>query len=306
MAASPRVQGARKRPPAVESASGSIPSTRFPERVASPDLGPGPPARHVAESANARSVLRAQAQLFDATRPGPPPVAASTNRSCTAASENGCGLAGSTFCTRPTSTDSPTNTGCGMKWTSQRHGDGVFPTDTLSCDLTGDCCGQFDEDLCASALLRATTVSSPVGRGEQHVTALGSDESKIVFSTPNSTAEIPLVGQVGYSSRLHREPQCVSTWAPSLSSGTSLISVSDTCPDGMQPAPTKPVLLTCDGLWTRLTEYSARPRRPRRLASLWWACGYGSRWAARRDRVSTISTPWSSASYRRPSCGWWP
>jgi len=113
---------------------------------------------------------------------------------------------------------------------SERDGSGIVSG--LGCDLLSDCCTQFDEDLCAAAPLRMTSARQPLGRGEEYRIALGGSQTKARFLTPGGAVNMPLVGEAGYS--LFEGPTGPGAfYLGSLSaSGTSAVTVTDTCPDG--------------------------------------------------------------------------
>ena len=113
---------------------------------------------------------------------------------------------------------------------SSQDGSGLFTGQALSCNLEGDCCEAFDEDLCAARLTRSTAARQPRRRGEETRVAVGGAASKVTFVTPGASVAMPLAGTAGYS-MCDGSGTC-PFYVGSLSvSGTSAVTVADTCPD---------------------------------------------------------------------------
>jgi len=116
--------------------------------------------------------------------------------------------------------------------TSQEQG-GFFGGQQLGCNLEGDCCLGFDEDLCRARPSRPTSARAAVGAGEEYRVSIGSG-SQVAFVTPGGAFTSPLTGTVGYT-------QCpagaTGTTCPfylgsATVTATSSVTVTDVCPDG--------------------------------------------------------------------------
>jgi hypothetical protein len=111
-----------------------------------------------------------------------------------------------------------------------RDGSNLFTSQSLGCDLHTDCCIEFDEDVCPAKLLRPTSVDLPLGRGEEVLVNVGTSSSKATFITPGGSVSMPLVGEAGYS-RCRDGGTCPFYVGSLAVSGTSTVTVFDTCPD---------------------------------------------------------------------------
>lgn len=80
----------------------------------------------------------------------------------------------------------------------QKNGAGVFPSQSLMCDLDSTCCTAFDEELCATVPDRTTAANDLLGVGEEYKVALGS-LSTIKIVTAQGTYTSGLTGSTGYS-----------------------------------------------------------------------------------------------------------
>lgn len=81
---------------------------------------------------------------------------------------------------------------------SQRHGEGLFGTEELSCDLGADCYAGFDEVLRPIANDRVTAAAMPVASDEEWRVAI-SGQMQAVASTGGSPVSAALSGTIGYS-----------------------------------------------------------------------------------------------------------
>jgi hypothetical protein len=114
----------------------------------------------------------------------------------------------------------------------EQDGSGLFAGDALGCDLEGDCCRAFDEDLCAARPARPTAASQPLGRGEEVRVDLGTAGSHATFITPGSIASLPLTGTAGYSLCTDPAKGACPFYLGSLSiTATGSVTVTDTCSD---------------------------------------------------------------------------
>lgn len=111
-----------------------------------------------------------------------------------------------------------------------RDGSGLFTSQSLGCDLHLDCCSEFDEDLCPAKPFRPTSVGLPIGRGEEVLVNVGTSSSKATFITPGASVSMPLVGEAGYS-RCRDGGTCPFYVGSLAVSGTTPVTVADTCPD---------------------------------------------------------------------------
>jgi hypothetical protein len=80
----------------------------------------------------------------------------------------------------------------------QKQGQGVFPGESLACDVDSTCCTAFDEDLCAATPDRTTPANDLLGVGEEFSIALSS-LSEVEITTNQGTYASELNGSVGYS-----------------------------------------------------------------------------------------------------------
>jgi hypothetical protein len=82
---------------------------------------------------------------------------------------------------------------------SRRHGAGIFGTQQLTCDLEDDCCEVFDELLCGAKHWRTTPAEQALKRTEEYRMTLGGTTTKVTFTTPSGSTNLPLTGNVGFS-----------------------------------------------------------------------------------------------------------
>jgi hypothetical protein len=114
----------------------------------------------------------------------------------------------------------------------EEDGRGLFAGEALGCDLEGDCCQAFDEDLCAARPARPTSATQPLGRGEEVRIDLGAAGSQATFITPGGIASVPLTGTAGYSLCTDPAKGACPFYLGSLSvTATGSVTVTDTCSD---------------------------------------------------------------------------
>lgn len=77
-------------------------------------------------------------------------------------------------------------------------GSGIFTGNALDCDLRDSCASAFDEDLAIARPRRPTSMSEPVGRGEEWFLEL-SGEVEADSSFAENPVSAGLVGTIGYS-----------------------------------------------------------------------------------------------------------
>ncbi len=80
----------------------------------------------------------------------------------------------------------------------QRHGEGLFGTQQLGCDLGADCYAGFDEVLRPLANDRVTAAATPVGSNEEWRLAI-SGQMQALASSGGSPVSATLTGTIGYS-----------------------------------------------------------------------------------------------------------
>ena len=117
---------------------------------------------------------------------------------------------------------------------SVKNGQGVFPGETVSCDLRDDCCEDFDELLCATVLDRVTPAPEMLGRGEEYRFALGNSEIELVTSAGTETAS--MTGTIGFSlcPQKNSSAACPFYLGSLELSTTQMASVTLDCTDGTQ------------------------------------------------------------------------
>jgi hypothetical protein len=81
---------------------------------------------------------------------------------------------------------------------TQRHGEGSFANQQLSCDLAGECYAAFDEVLRPVANDRVTAADAPLGIDEEWRVNLGG-QMQALASTGGSPSSATLAGTIGYS-----------------------------------------------------------------------------------------------------------
>lgn len=79
------------------------------------------------------------------------------------------------------------------------HGEGVWPSIALGCDLDSSCCTAFDEADCATSIERATPAGGLLGRGEAYRSSWNSSTSNLKLITNNGTWTRTLTGSAGFS-----------------------------------------------------------------------------------------------------------
>jgi hypothetical protein len=108
-------------------------------------------------------------------------------------------------CTDPYAFETPTLIGSPSYGAStavddeRADGSGIFTGESLSCDIQGDCCLDFDEHLCMAAPRRVTPADFPLGVGQEVVVAIDSNESKLEVTDGETVSSVVLYGDVGFS-----------------------------------------------------------------------------------------------------------
>lgn len=83
--------------------------------------------------------------------------------------------------------------------TAERDGSGIFTGESLSCSLHGDCCFEFDEDLCTAAPDRVTPQMQPLGTNEEFRVLVNPSQSQVESTSGMTTDTATLDGEIGYS-----------------------------------------------------------------------------------------------------------
>jgi hypothetical protein len=81
---------------------------------------------------------------------------------------------------------------------TERHGEGIFGTQVVSCDLGVDCHEAFDEYVARAVPDRASPGAEMLGEGEERQVAFGS-ASQVKLSSGSGSVSSALTGRVGYS-----------------------------------------------------------------------------------------------------------
>lgn len=115
--------------------------------------------------------------------------------------------------------------------TDREQGAGLFAAEELDCNLEGDCCLEFDEDICAARSTRSTAAREALQRGEEIRVNIGTSASKATFISPSGSVSTPVLGSAGYSLCADDSTTC-PFYVGSLSlTATNAITVTDTCAD---------------------------------------------------------------------------
>ncbi len=114
------------------------------------------------------------------------------------------------------------------------HGEGVFPTTTLGCELDSTCCAAFDEADCAAASDRKTPAGSVLGRGQAYAVSWNASASSLAIITNQGTTSRALSGSAGFSPcRDGNSSAACPFYLGSLTASTSsAMSPAATCSDG--------------------------------------------------------------------------
>ena len=81
---------------------------------------------------------------------------------------------------------------------NKKDGDGIFASQSLTCQLDSTCCTEFDESLCSVVPDRATPANDALGVGQEYLVALASSSEVEIVSGARSYSS-SLTGSVGYS-----------------------------------------------------------------------------------------------------------
>ena len=116
---------------------------------------------------------------------------------------------------------------------ADRDGSGLFASQSLGCDLATTCSEGFDEHLAAARAIRSTSAQSQLERGEEYRVGLSGQDTKVTFITPGGSVSMPLLGEAGYSLCPETSAQvtCPFYLGSLALSGTSPVTIADTCPD---------------------------------------------------------------------------
>lgn len=121
---------------------------------------------------------------------------------------------------------------------TQKQGQGIFGTQSLTCDLDSTCYAAFDEDLAPAMPDRTTPANDLLGIGEEYRVALGT-LSKLEIITNLGTYSSRMTGSVGYS--FCRDGSATAPCPFYLGSFEALASATIrpkmTCADGTQAQP---------------------------------------------------------------------